>query len=165
MNIVPSRPFYDAPRPSQEGIAQAASLLFDSSRPIMLVGDRLSDDDALDQAVELAELMGLPVYQAGTEVAFPTAHGQFHGYFSLRVAAQRAVLQRVDLVLAVGADPFAELFYWGDVILPLGSQAGTHRPQPRPHRTVRADGRRHRRSLRAGPLGADHGREGEVVPR
>ena len=38
MNIVPSRPVYDAPRPNREGIAQAASLLLDSSRPMMLVG-------------------------------------------------------------------------------------------------------------------------------
>ena len=118
MNIAPSRPVYDAPRPSAEGIAQAASLLMDASRPMLLVGDRLSDDDALDEAVELAELMGLPVYQArGAEAAFPTTHEQYQGALSLRVAAQRAVLQRVDLVLAVGSDPFEELFYWGDVIL------------------------------------------------
>ena len=119
MNIVPSQPVYDSPRPNGEGMDRAASLLLDSSRPMMLVGDRLSDDNALDEAVELAELLGLPVYQArGAEVAFPTTHGQFLGNLSLRVAAQRAVLQRVDLVLAVGADPFEELFYWGDAILP-----------------------------------------------
>ena len=119
MNIVPSRPAYDAAHPNPEGIAQAASLLLNSSRPMMLVGDRLSEDDALDEAVELAELMGLPVYQAGgAEVAFPTTHPQYQGGLSLRVAGQRAALQQVDLVLAVGADPFAELFYWGDVILP-----------------------------------------------
>ena len=119
MNIVPSRPVYNAARPSEEGIAQAASLLMDSSRPMLLVGDRLSDDGAVDEAVELAELMGLPVYQArGAEVAFPTTHDQFQGSLSLRVAAQRAVLQTFDLVLAVGSDPFEELFYWGDVILP-----------------------------------------------
>ena len=122
MNIEPSRPVYDAPRPSEEGIARAASMLLDSSRPLMLVGDRLSDDDALDEAVELAELMGLPVYQArGAEVAFPTSHPQYQGPLSLRVAAQRAVLQQADLVLAVGSDPFEELFYWGDVILPSES--------------------------------------------
>ena len=119
MNIAPSRPVYDAPRPSAEGIGQAASLLMDASRPLMLVGDRLSDDGAADQAVELAELMGLPVYQArGAEVAFPTTHPQYMGPLSLRVSAQRAALQRVDTVLAVGSDPFEELFYWGDVILP-----------------------------------------------
>ena len=119
MNIVPSRPVHDATRPSAEAIAQAATLLLDSSRPLMMVGDRLSDDDALDQAVELAELMGLPVYQArGAEVAFPTTHDQYLGPLSLRVTQQRAALQAVDLVLAVGSDPFEELFYWGDVILP-----------------------------------------------
>ena len=119
MNIAPSRPVYDAPRPSAEGIGQAASLLMDASRLLMLVGDRLSDDGAAEQAVELAELMGLPVYQArGAEVAFPTTHPQYMGPLSLRVSAQRAVLQRVDTVLAVGSDPFEELFYWGDVILP-----------------------------------------------
>ena len=119
MNIVPSRPVHDATRPGADGIAQAASLLMDASRPMMLVGDRLSDDDALDEAVELAELMGLPVYQArGAEVSFPTTHDQFLGALSLRVTQQREVLQNVDLVLAVGSDPFEELFYWGDVILP-----------------------------------------------
>lgn len=118
MNIVPSRPVHDDTRPSANGIAEAATLLMDASRPMMLVGDRLSDDGALDQAVELAELMGLPVYQArGAEVAFPTRHDQFLGALSLRVSQQRAVLQEVDLVLAVGSDPFEELFYWGDVIL------------------------------------------------
>ena len=119
MNIVPSRPVHDATRPSAEGIAQAASLLMDSSRPLMMVGDRVSDDDAIDQAVDLAELMGLPVYQArGAEVAFPTTHDQFMGALSLRVTQQREALRDVDLVLAVGSDPFEELFYWGDVILP-----------------------------------------------
>ena len=123
MNIEPSRPVYDAPRPSAEGISQAASLLMDASRPIMLVGDRLSDDGAVDPAVELAELMGLPVYQArGAEVSFPTTHEQFLGALSLRVSEQRAILQTVDVVLAVGSDPFEELFYWGDVILPAESK-------------------------------------------
>jgi thiamine pyrophosphate-dependent acetolactate synthase large subunit-like protein len=87
MNIVPSRPVYDAPHPSLDGIAQAASLLLGASRPMMLVGDRLAEDDALEPAVELAELMGLPVYQSrGAEVAFPTTHEQFLGNLSLRVS-------------------------------------------------------------------------------
>ena len=119
MNIEPSRPVYDGTRPSEEGIARAASVLLGASRPMMLVGDRLSDDDAVEEAVALAELMGLPVYQArGAEVAFPTRHEQFMGALSLRVTEQRAAVQAADVVLAVGSDPFEELFYWGDVILP-----------------------------------------------
>ena len=118
MNIVPSHPIFDATRPSLEGIEQASALLLGASNPIMMVGDRVSDDGAIDQAVQLAELLGLPVYQSrGAEVSSPTTHGQFFGNFSLRVADNRAVLQDVDLVLAVGMDAFEELFYWGDIIL------------------------------------------------
>jgi thiamine pyrophosphate-dependent acetolactate synthase large subunit-like protein len=118
MNIIPSRPVYSASGPSAEGIDQAASLLLGASQAIMMVGDRVSDDGAVDQAVALAELLGLPVYQSrGAEVAFPTTHGQFFGNLSLRLADHRAILQRADLVLAVGMDTFEELFYWGDVML------------------------------------------------
>ena len=118
VDIVPSRPMYDATRPSVEGIEKAASLLLSASRPMMMVGDRCSDDGANDLAVELAELLGLPVYQQrGAEAAFPTQHPQFMGNHSLRVPRDRAVLQDVDLVLAVGMDAFDELFYWGDPIL------------------------------------------------
>ena len=118
MNIVPSSKIHDATRPDPHGIQEAAALLTASTRPIMIVGDRVSDDGALDSAVELAELLGLPVYQSrGAEVSFPTTHPQYLGTHSLRVAADREVLKGVDLMLAVGMDTFDELFYWGDVIL------------------------------------------------
>jgi benzoylformate decarboxylase len=118
MNIIPSRKVFDATPPDPRGIDAAAPLLMGAGRPIMMVGDRVSDDGAIDQAVELAELLGLPVYQSrGAEVSFPTTHGQFLGNLSLRVAEHRAILQRADLVLAVGMGAFEELFYWGDVIL------------------------------------------------
>lgn len=118
MNIIPSRQVYDATPPNPEGIKEAAALLMGASRPILMLGDRVSDDGAMEQAVELAELLGLPVYQSrGAEVSFPTTHPQFLGNHSLRVADHRAILQRADLVLAVGMGAFEELFYWGDVIL------------------------------------------------
>jgi benzoylformate decarboxylase len=118
MSIVPSSKIYDATRPDPHGIHEAATLLTASKQPIMMVGDRVSDDGALDSAVKLAELLGLPVYQfRGAEVSFPTTHPQYFGIHSLRVAADREVLKGSDLVLAVGMDAFEELFYWGDVIL------------------------------------------------
>jgi benzoylformate decarboxylase len=118
MNIVPPSKIHDATRPDPNGIHEAAALLTASKSPVMMVGDRVSDDGAIDQAVELAELLGLPVYQSrGAEVSFPTTHPQYFGLHSLRVAADRAALKGVDLVLAVGMDTFDELFYWGDVIL------------------------------------------------
>ena len=118
MNIVPSQPMFDEPRPNLEGIKAAADLLIQAERSIMMVGDRVSDDGAMNKAVELAELLGLPVYGSrGAEVAFPTNHPQFLGNLSLRIEDQRSILERADLVLAIGMDAFEELFYWGDVIL------------------------------------------------
>ena len=73
-------------------------------------------------------LAGVP--SRGAEVAFPTTHEQFLGNLSLRVSDQRAILQHVDLVLAVGTDPFEELFYWGDVILPLDARLVHIGPSP-----------------------------------
>ncbi|MGE3536895.1 MAG: thiamine pyrophosphate-binding protein [Candidatus Tectimicrobiota bacterium] len=118
MHIESSSTVYDATRPDPRGIDAAAALLTVARQPLMIVGDRVSDDHAMAPAVELAELLGLPVYVCrGAEVSFPTTHPQYCGTHSLRVAADREVLQGSDLVLAVGMDTFDELFYWGDVIL------------------------------------------------
>ena len=139
MHIVPSSKIHAATRPDPHGISAAAALLTASQQPIMIVGDRVSDDDAIAPAVELAELLGLPVYVCrGAEVAFPTTHPQYFGTHSLRVAADREVLKGIDLLLAVGMDTFDELFYWGDVILepaaklihidPIPGRAGRSEP-------------------------------------
>ena len=96
MTIVPSRKLHDAARPDPNGIQEAAALLITANRPIMMVGDRVSDDNAIDSAVGLAELLGLPVYQSrGAEVSFPTTHPQYLGLHSLRVAADREILKGV----------------------------------------------------------------------
>ena len=118
MNIVPSSKVHDSYRPDLKGIEEAASLLLAAKRPMLMVGDRVSEDHANDQAVELAELLGLPVYQSrGAEVSFPTTHPQFFGNHTLRVTRGRELLKEMDLVLAIGMDAMDELFYWGDVIL------------------------------------------------
>ena len=118
MNIVPSGKVHDSYGPDSAGIEEAATLLLAAKRPIMIVGDRVSEDHANGVAVELAELLGLPVHQSrGAEVSFPTTHPQFFGNHTLRVTSGRELLQEADLVLAIGMDAMDELFYWGDVIL------------------------------------------------
>ena len=118
MNIIPSAPIHDAVRPDPEGIRAAANMLQDARSPLLIVGDRVSDDDGMGHAVELAEIVGMPVYQSrGAEVSFPTNHPQYLGVHSLRVASDRESLKGYDVILTVGMDTFDELFYWGDIIL------------------------------------------------
>ena len=118
MNIIPSAPVHDAVRPDPEGIRAAADMLQGARSPLLIVGDRVSDDDGIGHAVELAEIVGMPVYQSrGAEVSFPTNHPQYLGVHSLRVASDRESLKGYDVILTVGMDTFDELFYWGDIIL------------------------------------------------
>ena len=139
MNIGPSSKVHDSYRPDPEGIEAALSLIMAAKRPMMMVGDRVSEDHANDLAVELAELMGFPVHQSrGAEVSFPTTHPQFFGNHSLRVTSSREELLQTDLVLAIGMDAMDELFYWGDIILgentrlvhidPIPGRAGRSEP-------------------------------------
>jgi benzoylformate decarboxylase len=139
MNIVPSNKMHDDTRPSPKGIEEAVALIAAAKNPLMMVGDRVSEDHANDVAVELAELMGFPVYQSrGAEVAFPTMHPQFFGNHTLRTPGGRAILEDKDLVLCIGMDAIDELFYWGDVILgentklihidPIPGRAGRSEP-------------------------------------
>ncbi|MCH8892777.1 MAG: thiamine pyrophosphate-binding protein [Chloroflexi bacterium] len=139
MNIVPSSKIHDSCRPDPRGIEEAVSLMMAAKRPMLMVGDRVSEDHANDLAVELAELMGYPVYQSrGAEVSFPTTHPQFFGNHTLRVTAGRELLQEKDLILAIGMDAMDELFYWGDIILgpatklvhidPIPGRAGRSEP-------------------------------------
>ena len=139
MNIVPSSKIHDSYRPDPRGIEEAVSLIMAAKRPMLMVGDRVSEDHANDLAVELAELMGFPVYQSrGAEVSFPTTHPQFFGNHTLRVTAGRELLQEKDLILAIGMDAMDELFYWGDIILgpatklvhidPIPGRAGRSEP-------------------------------------
>ena len=139
MNIVPSSKVHDSYRPDSQGIEEAVSLIMAAKRPLMMVGDRVSEDHANDLAVELAELMGFPVPQSrGAEVSFPTTHPQFYGNHTLRVTSSRELLQESDMVLAIGMDAMDELFYWGDIILgentklvhidPIPGRAGRSEP-------------------------------------
>ena len=118
MNIIPSRYTSDKIRPDLDSIEQADDSLIKAENPVLIVGDRVSDDDAVGEAVRLAEMLGLPAYQfRGAEVSFPTTHKQYLGILNLRNSANRESLKACDTVIAVGMNAFEELFYWGDVIL------------------------------------------------
>ncbi|MFP6680193.1 MAG: thiamine pyrophosphate-binding protein [Dehalococcoidia bacterium] len=118
MNIVPSTPVYDAGGPDPAGIEQAAEILSTSERGLLVIGDRVGEEDAVQETVHIAELLGLPVYQApGGNVGFPTNHPQFMGSLALRRSEHREVIRRADAMLAVGADIFSDLFYFTDIQL------------------------------------------------
>jgi len=99
--------------PEAAGIAAAAALLRNSSRPVIAVGDEPARTGAVDDLVRLAERLGAPVWCEGIRghVSFPASHPQARGGLPFDAAAVRRSLEDADLVLLVGGDFFEEVWF------------------------------------------------------
>ncbi|MDG2100998.1 MAG: thiamine pyrophosphate-binding protein [Dehalococcoidia bacterium] len=98
-------------------IEKISSMILNASKPVLILGDRVAEDNALNEAVKLAELQSLPVFIEGSNIPFPTDHQQMIGFHSIRNENQRSILKDSDLILSVGADLFSDWFYEGDILL------------------------------------------------
>ena len=119
MNIVPSKPMYTSSAPDPAALERITEVLAGSKRALMLLGNRVAKSDGVAEAVRVAEILGLPVYTTrGSEVSFPTNHPQYMGALATRRREHRQLLDDADALLAVGAEVFADLFYFSDVLMP-----------------------------------------------
>jgi benzoylformate decarboxylase len=95
-------------RGDADAVAAAAELLAKAELPLILAGDAVAQGRAHAELVELAELIGAPVYTefVPSRATFPTSHPLFRGAM-LRTAPQvRKILDEYDLLFSVGADLF-----------------------------------------------------------
>ncbi|MDF1590961.1 MAG: thiamine pyrophosphate-binding protein [Desulfobacterales bacterium] len=111
--IPPSQRFDSQPRlcPNPEDIKKAIKLLLAAKKPVMIAGNEIAQTDALPQAVELAELLGIPVLAEGRQsmayLNFPLDHPLYRGGFE----AQSATIKTADLILGVGCEIFVQTAY------------------------------------------------------
>ena len=113
MEIVPSSKGYFRLSPDPAAVQDAADLLANAERPIMVVGDRLAQSGGVDAAVRLAETVGARVYATSlARMNFPSGHPQFLGRINPVLPASREVLSKGDVVLAVGTNVFSGFFYF-----------------------------------------------------
>jgi benzoylformate decarboxylase len=95
-------------RGDRAAIEAAADLLARATRPILIAGDAVAHGDALAEVVEVAELLGAPVYTEGVSsvCCFPFTHPLYQGAFPRLGAPIRTALLPHDLLFSVGADLF-----------------------------------------------------------
>jgi len=95
-------------RGDKAAIEAAADLLVKSKRPILISGDAVAHGDALAEMVEVAELLGAPVYQecVPSTCSFPFTHPLYAGAFPRLGPPIRALLMKHDLLFTVGGDIF-----------------------------------------------------------
>ena len=83
-------------RPNPKEVERAAELLVEAKRPLLIVGDELYRTRSIDKAVQLAEMLGLPVTHGRLVYAnFPQTH-------PLWVGGRAMGTQDPDLVINVG---------------------------------------------------------------
>jgi benzoylformate decarboxylase len=91
-------------------VAAAAAILAQAKHPVIYAGDAVAQSHAHAELVELAELLGAPVYAefVPSRASFPSSHALFRGATARSQAAVRQALDAHDVLFSVGAD----LFTW-----------------------------------------------------
>jgi len=109
-------------RPEAAKVLEAAELLAQAVRPVLIAGYDIAKDSAYQEVVQLAELLGCPVF--GEEITnsgglnFPTDHPQYLGYFEPGLE----VIEKADVIMVVGKKLFAEFAYSGKPRLPRAAK-------------------------------------------
>ncbi|MCC6781020.1 MAG: thiamine pyrophosphate-binding protein [Hyphomicrobiales bacterium] len=95
-------------RGDRAAVEAAADLLARAERPVIMAGDAVAQSRAHAELVEVAELLGAPVYTefVPNTASFPTSHALFRGSMVRLAPEVRKVLDGHDLLFSVGADLF-----------------------------------------------------------
>src|SRR5437763_6052002 len=95
-------------RGDRSAIEAAAALLADAKRPVIMAGDAVAQSRAHPELVELAELLGAPVYAefVPNTASFPSSHPLFRGQMIRLAPEVRKVLEQYDVLFSGGSDLF-----------------------------------------------------------
>ncbi len=111
IDIRPSADVYSRVAPDQRALDEAVALLTQAERPILLLGDRVAEYDAVEAAVTVAELLGARVHgNSYAAMIYPTDHPLWAGLIAPYGAFYREALASADVVLAVGTQAFHTFF-------------------------------------------------------
>jgi benzoylformate decarboxylase len=122
LHLPPPGTPYRRTRPDPEGLAAAAELLVRANHPVIVCGDGVAAAQAQTELVQVAEHLGAQVWNTLIigALGFPSSHPQCRGELPGEYSAIRRTLGDADVVLAVGADLFDEVFYNEGLPLPEG---------------------------------------------
>jgi benzoylformate decarboxylase len=89
-------------------VQQAAAILAQANRPLIVAGDAVARSKAHAELIELAELVGAPVYSelVPSTASFPASHLLFRGAMTRMQGPIRKTLEQYDVLFSVGGDLF-----------------------------------------------------------
>ena len=109
-------------RADAQAIEAAAALLAAAERPVIIAGAAVAQRRAHRELVELAELLGAPVFAEGVAntASFPASHPLFRGTVARLATSWREALSEYDLLFSVGGDLFTLSLPSGGESVPAG---------------------------------------------
>src|SRR5499427_6373566 len=89
-------------------VKHAAAILAQAKRPLIVAGDAVARSKAHAELIELAELVGAPVYSelVPSTASFPASHLLFRGAMTRMQGPIRKTLEQYDVLFSVGGDLF-----------------------------------------------------------
>jgi benzoylformate decarboxylase len=95
-------------RGDRDAVEAAAEILASAERPLIMAGDAVAQSRAHAELVELAELIGAPVYTefVPSTASFPSSHPLFRGSMVRLAPEVRKILDQHDVLFSVGGDLF-----------------------------------------------------------
>ena len=93
-------------RPSDAALGRLAERVLAAKNPVILAGHELSSRDSLQEASQIAELLGAPVYQQTVPYTaqYFSEQATFMGALSRSQQQVRSILEPHDLLICLGAD-------------------------------------------------------------
>jgi benzoylformate decarboxylase len=95
-------------RGDRDAVEAAAKILASAESPLIMAGDAVAQSRAHAELVELAELLGAPVYTefVPNTASFPSSHPLFRGSMVRLAPEVRKILDQYDVLFSVGGDLF-----------------------------------------------------------
>lgn len=114
-DLSPFIPLNHRVRPPVEELQRAAEVLAAAKNPVVLIGSRVVEHEAVEPLVKLAETLGAPVIsESGTthgRLSFPANHPLYAPGLPLWSPEVRSRLAEYDVLLAVGMDLLRQYVY------------------------------------------------------
>ncbi|MGW1675853.1 benzoylformate decarboxylase [Saccharopolyspora sp. NPDC002376] len=109
---------------SEAQLAELAEALDGAESPVLVLGPEVDAEHANDDAVQLADRLGAPVWIApsASRCPFPTRHRSFRGVLPAAVQGITDALREHDLILVVGAPVFRYHQFVPGEYLPAGAR-------------------------------------------
>lgn len=112
VNLIPSSDVHISTNIDDKTSEEICDMIMPSKKPILIVGDRISQTNAVDEAVKLAEIAGMRVYgHNSSEVNFPANHSLWQGNLNMRTIEAVKAVKNADVILAVGCPVFEDFFF------------------------------------------------------